>query len=79
MRFETSTNVHHRKANERACPRGGKTRSNGYEADEERVRERTDWTSGVIAQFAIIAVGAAVGFVVIALFLPLVTLISALT
>ncbi|MGI9470048.1 MAG: type II secretion system F family protein [Rubripirellula sp.] len=45
----------------------------------ERVTERVDWSTSVVAQFAIIAIGISVGFVVIALFAPLVSLVSGLS
>lgn len=44
-----------------------------------RISERVEWSTGIVAQFAIIAIGVAVGFVVIALFMPLVSLISGLS
>ncbi|QDT00794.1 type II secretion system F family protein [Adhaeretor mobilis] len=43
-----------------------------------RVRDRQSWSSGYLAHFAVIAVGLVVGFVVIALFMPLVSLINGL-
>lgn len=46
---------------------------------EQRISERVEWSTGIVAQFAIIAIGVAVGFVVIALFMPLVSLISGLS
>jgi type IV pilus assembly protein PilC len=45
----------------------------------DRANERVDWSSGAIAQFAIIFLGITVGFVVIALFSPLVSLVSSLS
>lgn len=45
----------------------------------QRISERVEWSTGIVAQFAIIAIGVAVGFVVIALFMPLVSLISGLS
>lgn len=45
----------------------------------ERVQRRVDWSTGAMAQFSIILLGIAVGFLVIALFLPLVSLITALS
>ena len=45
----------------------------------ERVRYRGDMSTGFLGQFAIIAVGLAVGVVVLALFLPLIDLINNLS
>jgi type IV pilus assembly protein PilC len=45
----------------------------------DRANERVDWSSGAIAQFAIIFLGITVGFVVIALFSPLVSLVTSLS
>ncbi len=45
----------------------------------DRVRNRLSWTQGVIQPIAIAAIGAIVGLVVIALFLPLVDLINNLS
>lgn len=45
----------------------------------ERVRNRLDWSTGFIPQFTILLVGIVVGGVVLALYLPLVTLINGLT
>ncbi len=45
----------------------------------ERVRNRFDWSTGFMPQIAILFVGLAVGFVVVALFIPLVELINGLT
>ena len=45
----------------------------------DRAGQRIDWTTGAITQFAILAIGIAVGFVVIAMFSPLVSLVSALS
>jgi|GEM_PF-645201 len=44
-----------------------------------RVRNRHNWSTGFMAQFAILGMGLTVGFVVIALFIPLVELINGLT
>ena len=44
----------------------------------ERIRYRVDWTTGIIAQVAIVSLGVAVGFLVIALMMPLFSLISSL-
>jgi len=44
-----------------------------------RVHDRHNWATGFLAQFAILGMGLAVGFVVLALFIPLVELLSALT
>ena len=44
-----------------------------------RVRERCDWSTGFIAQFAIVVMGLAVGSVVLAILLPLVQMINNLT
>ena len=43
-----------------------------------RVRNRHNWSTGYMTHFAIVAVGITVGFVVLALFLPLVGLINGL-
>ncbi len=45
----------------------------------ERVRNRLDWSTGFVPQFTILLVGIVVGVVVIALYLPLVSLINGLT
>jgi type IV pilus assembly protein PilC len=45
----------------------------------DRAAQRIDWTTGAIAQIAIVVVGIAVGFVVIALFTPLVSMVSSLS
>jgi type IV pilus assembly protein PilC len=45
----------------------------------ERARGRIDWFSGGMAQLAIVATGVIVAFIVLALFSPLVSLISGLT
>lgn len=45
----------------------------------QRVQRRVDWASGAMAQFSVVLVGIAVGFLVIALFLPMVSLISGLS
>ena len=45
----------------------------------ERVRSRWDWSTGFIAQFAILGIGIAVGVVVLSLLMPLVDLINGLT
>lgn len=45
----------------------------------ERVHRRVDWTTGAVAQISIVALGVAVGFMVIALLAPLFSLISALS
>lgn len=44
-----------------------------------RVRDRHNWSTGFVAHFAIIGIGLTVGYVVLALFLPLVSLINGLT
>lgn len=44
-----------------------------------RVRSRHNWSAGFMGQLAIIGMGLTVGFVVLALFLPLVSLINGLT
>jgi type II secretory pathway component PulF len=44
-----------------------------------RAQGRGDWTTGLFAQIAIVLIGFVVGFVVIALFMPLVTLITGLS
>lgn len=44
-----------------------------------RVRDRHNWSTGFMAQFAIVGIGLTVGFVVLALFIPLVELINGLT
>ncbi len=44
-----------------------------------RVRDRHNWATGFMAQFAIVGMGLAVGFVVLALFIPLVELINGLS
>lgn len=45
----------------------------------ERVAQRADWNSGVVGQVAIAAVGLLVGVVLIAMLLPLVSLVNGLT
>lgn len=45
----------------------------------DRVNQRVDWMSGAIAQFAIIGLGIVVAFIVIAVFLPMVSLITGLS
>lgn len=45
----------------------------------ERAAQRVDWPTGVIGPIAIVMLGLAVGFVVIALFMPLVSLVSGLS
>ncbi len=45
----------------------------------DRANQRIDWSTGAITQFAIVSVGITVGFVVIALFSPLVSLVSSLS
>jgi type IV pilus assembly protein PilC len=45
----------------------------------QRVYRRVDWSTGAVAQISIVLLGAIVAFLVIALFLPLVTLISGLS
>jgi type II secretory pathway component PulF len=45
----------------------------------ERVRTGLSWATGIVQPFAIVLVGAAVGLCVIALFLPLVTLVKGLS
>ena len=45
----------------------------------ERAQQRLDWSSQVIGPLSIMAIGAVVGFVVIALFMPLVSMITSLT
>ena len=45
----------------------------------QRVQRRVDWASGAVAQLSVVLVGIAVGFLVIALFLPMVSLISGLS
>jgi type IV pilus assembly protein PilC len=49
------------------------------ESYSERVRSRVNLATGFLPQFAIMAVGIAVGIVVMALFIPLVELINGLT
>ncbi len=44
-----------------------------------RIRDRNSWATGFIAQFVIVGVGLTVGFVVLAMFLPLVSLIEGLS
>lgn len=44
-----------------------------------RARDRCDWSTGFVAQIAIVGMGLTVGVVVLALFLPLVQLINGLT
>jgi type IV pilus assembly protein PilC len=44
----------------------------------ERSRHRFAWTDGMIAPMTILAVGALVGFVILAMFLPLISLITSL-
>jgi type II secretory pathway component PulF len=65
----------------REMPQGSRIRllkevSNGY---ADRVRRRLSWTHGVLGPIAIGVVGLGVGLVVLALFLPLVTLINNLS
>ena len=45
----------------------------------QRVYRRVDWSTGAVAQISIVLLGAIVAFLVIALFLPLVSLISGLS
>ncbi len=45
----------------------------------QRVYRRVDWSTGAVAQISIVVLGAIVAFMVIALFMPLVSLISSLT
>ncbi len=45
----------------------------------ERVRDRLDWSTGFMSQLMILLIGIVVGIVVLALYLPLVTLINGLT
>ena len=45
----------------------------------DRAGQRVDWSTGTMAQFSIVLIGIAVGFVVIALFSPLVSLVSGLS
>lgn len=45
----------------------------------ERVQTRFDWTSGVVGQISVVMVGLLVGFVVLSLFSPLVTLVEGLS
>ena len=45
----------------------------------ERVRDRFDWSTGLLAPMSIALVGLVVGAVVVALLLPLVSLVSGLT
>ncbi len=45
----------------------------------ERAVQRTEWSTGVIGAFAVLMVGLVVAFIVIALFMPLVSLVSGLT
>ncbi|TWU24932.1 putative type II secretion system protein F [Novipirellula galeiformis] len=45
----------------------------------ERVRQRTNWTSGIFSQFAIIGVALVVAFVMFALFMPLIQLVTGLS
>ena len=44
----------------------------------DRVRNRFDWSSGIVAQFSLILVGVLVATVLLSLLLPLVTLVEAL-
>lgn len=45
----------------------------------DRVRHRFDWAEGLFAPLAIVGVGLIVGFIVISLFLPLISLITSLS
>jgi type IV pilus assembly protein PilC len=45
----------------------------------ERVRHRLDWAAGLFAPLAIVGVGLLVAFIVIALFMPLISLITSLS
>lgn len=45
----------------------------------DRASQRMDWSSGALAQLAIVMVGLVVGYVVIALFMPLVSMVSSLS
>ena len=45
----------------------------------DRVADREDWSSGAVAQFALVLVGIVVAFFVVALFMPLVSLVYALS
>lgn len=46
---------------------------------EERVAARYDWTGGAVGVFGVLVVGALVAFIILALFMPLVSLVSGLT
>jgi len=46
---------------------------------EERVAARYDWAGGAVGVFGVLVVGSLVAFIIIALFMPLVELISGLT
>ena len=45
----------------------------------DRAAQRVDWSSGVLAQLAIVMVGLVVGYVVLALFMPLFSMVSSLS
>ncbi len=45
----------------------------------ERVKQRFDWSAGLFAPLSIIGIGFVIGFVVISLFMPLVSLVSSLS
>lgn len=45
----------------------------------ERVRHRFEWAAGLFAPLAIVGVGLLVGFIVLALFMPLISLITSLS
>lgn len=45
----------------------------------DRANRRVDWSTGAFAQFAIVIVGLTVGFVVIALFAPLLSMVTSLS
>jgi type II secretory pathway component PulF len=45
----------------------------------DRIRTGLSWTSGIIEPIAILVVGCAVGFTVLALFIPLVKLVEGLS
>jgi type II secretory pathway component PulF len=66
----------------RAGPEGGPSVPLLQEMAEiyaERVRNRFDWSTGFLPHVTILAVGFAVAMVVLALFLPLISLINGLT
>ena len=44
----------------------------------ERANSRIDWSGGVASQFAVIAVGCVIAFIIVALFMPMFSLVSGL-